>query len=234
MKRKSAIWCVAYLLTAALSVGVGGTAQAAKEQAVTMTLQSVALTNFPWSTGYWHTAVFVVTNAGTRPADLSSCGCSAVPTNIPMPLGLFGGCKVPPGTNCAMRVNWKPSAPDSFWVRFAVFEPSSNVEKGTLAARRLRATLTGKANYNKLWESGLWSAAYEITSPIVPWLPEPSPSQDSRADNPDFWSLDTDWSTEVFRSRHPSFSGQPYGAANGSQPFSSETNRTSRAAGSRG
>jgi hypothetical protein len=243
MTRKSAISIVACFLAAALSVGVGSTAQASQEPAVTMTLQAVALTNDFWHTDYWHTAVFLVTNAGTRPALLESSGCSFVPTNFGLPLGLFGRCEVPPGANCTMRVTWRPYVPGPYWFRFAVFEPPSVFRRAKVTALGLGANLSGKAHLTSRWVSDLWSTnawfpAYEITSPTVPRLPEPpfplnSSLKAAEAEEPAPWSLGFEWFTDAVNSKEASLSAQQDGAANGSQPIRSETNRASSAAGSR-
>jgi hypothetical protein len=164
MTHKSAIPVVAYFLAAALWAGVGSPSRASQVPAVTMTLRAVTLTNDSM------TAVFLVTNAGSRPVLLRSCGYC----DVSLPLGVGGGrCKVPPGANCTMSVTWRPYQPGPYWWRFAVFEQSTGVQKAAVAAGRLEANVLGKAHYTNLWMSDLWSPAYEITSPTVAKLPQP-------------------------------------------------------------
>ena len=143
-----------------------GCAAEASDPPVRMTLASVTLTN---DSSY--SIVFVVTNGGDQPVALQSCGASFWPTNTPMPLGMFGQCEVPPGTNCTMTVSFGPYIPGPYWWRYAVFKPSSAAQKVELAASRLKANVLGKGNYNPVWVSDLWSPGYEITSPTVPQLP---------------------------------------------------------------
>jgi hypothetical protein len=236
MSRKSAIPIVACFVAAAFWAGMGRPAHASEVRPVTMTLQAVSVTN-----DWWYTAVFLVTNAGTRPAQLTSCGCSFSP-NIDLPLGLFGHCDVPPRTNCTMRVTWQRAPPGPThgpisW-RFAVFEQSSTLQKTKIAARRLEANVLGKAHYTNLWMSDLWSPAYEITSPIVLKLPElPSPVHNSLtatdAEQPLRRPLPFFRLNNAGNNREESSSAQLGGSADGSQPVRSETNRTSSAAGSR-
>ena len=218
MTRKFAISMVAWFFAAAVSARVDSTAQASQEPAVTMTLQAVTLTNDFWHTDYCHAAVFLVTNAGTSPALLEASGCSSGSSfllNCPSSLGLYGPCQVvPPGTNCTMRVTWRPYRPGPYWFRFAVFEPPSAFAKAKVTALGLGANLSGKAHLTSRWVSDLWSTnawfpAYDITSPAVPRLPDPPlplfiSHKAADAEEPASWSLGFEWFTDAVNSKEAS------------------------------
>ena len=166
------------LLLATLSAGVAIVANGAEQRPVSMTLQSVSLTNGPWQTDHWHFAVFVVTNGGPKAVHLNCCAASFIPTNIPMPLGVFGSCAVPAFTNSILSVQWKPSHPGTQWFRYAVFEQPYVIWKATTTARAAEDAALGKGRPPNGWLSSVWStngwrAAYEITSPPFEALPEP-------------------------------------------------------------
>jgi hypothetical protein len=165
---------IAWLL-ATLSMGVAIEAHGVEQRPVSMTLQSVTSTNGPWQTDYWQVVVFVVTNAGAKPVHLNSCGASFIPTNIPIPLGLFGRCDVPPFTNSTLTVLWKPYHSETQWFRYAVFEQPGVIWKATTTARAIEAGVLGKRPLSlpHVWSTNGWVAAYEITSPPIAGAPEP-------------------------------------------------------------
>ena len=77
--------------TAFFALGASPSCHGSEVRPVSITLQSVTLSNESWGT-----LVFSVTNSGRTPVTVASCGCSGIPTNVPAPLGAFGICKVPP------------------------------------------------------------------------------------------------------------------------------------------
>ncbi len=222
---------IAWLL-ATLSTGVAIEAHGFEQRPVSMTLQSVNLTNGPWQTDYWQVVVFVVTNGGNKPVHLNSCGASFIPTNIPMPLGLFGRCDVPPFTNSTLTVRWKPYHSETQWFRYAVFEQPGVIWKAKATARAIAAGARGKSHppLSHVWSTNGWVAAYEITSPPFAATPEPPFPAGEVAPFP-AWAGGLDLiSDELMTPRVPS-PPQPGGAANRSQPVGPGTNRTSSAAG---
>ena len=225
------------LSLAVLSTGVAIAEHGAEQRPVRMMLQSVTLTNSPWHTGWWQAVVFAVTNGGTKPVHLSSCGASFFPTNISMPLGQFGSCDVPPFTNATLAFLWQPARSGmQQWFRYAVFEQPGVVWKTTTTARAIASGYLGKRRSPSGWLSGVWStngwvATYEITSPPFAALPEPTfpPGEvGPSAASPAGLDLIGDWR---MTSDEP-FWPQPVGAASGSQLVRAETNEPSAADGS--
>jgi hypothetical protein len=206
-------------LFAALSVGVASSAHASEQRPVRMALQSVTLTNSPWHTGYWHVVVFVVTNGGSKPVAVTSCGASFVRTNLPMPLGLFGRCAVPPLTSSTMRIVCKPSSNlGPQWFRYAVFEQPDVLWKAGMTARSLEASALGKGSLTRGWLSSLWStnnwvAAYEITSPSFTLPDLPSPFDEMRPSAA--WEAGSDLIDDGVLSPGESLWPQPLSSPNG-------------------
>jgi hypothetical protein len=246
MTQDTATFVLGCLLAGGVWPAGGGPVLASELRPVTLTLQAVTLT-----TDSWQAVTFLVTNAGSRPVDVVSCGCSGIPTNVNLPLGCFGHCTVPPRTNCTMSFKCRNYRSGPHWWRYAVFTPATTIRKAEVAAERLQARVSGKAHYTEFWLSDAWSPAYEITSPIVAELPklpplpdewprphfwrpapEPSAARPPEAEQPAPWSPGFDWLTDA-NSGGASSLAQPDGPANGSQPMLPETNQTSAAAGSR-
>jgi len=120
-------------------------------------------------------------------------------TNLPLPLGMFGNCKVPPFANALLSFLVSPQMRRWESFRYAVFEPTGFYERVGFAAARLKANLSSKANYNSFWPSDMWSPAYEINSPVIDW-PERSPATESLLPMPPKDALESvlgqKWSTE--------------------------------------
>lgn len=241
MIRKIATWAGVGSLGLALSTTASNAAGGQPDRRVTLTLQSVVLTNLPYGTGYWHKAVFLVTNSGILPVHLSSCGSSFFPTNHRMPLGILGRCTVPPGTNTTMEVIWRPSTPGPHWFRYAVFEPANALWKARMTALEIGRTASGNAPpsgwLSKVWSTNGWVPAYEIISPNVPTLSEPlrpleSTLQPEMTNEPPPWPSDLVWSNDILSTSGASAPAQTLPTADQSQPFRPETNQTPPAAGS--
>jgi len=159
--KKHLIWTAGLIVASAVLARLDSPAWASQTLPVGINLESVTVSSC------WYTIVFSVTNAGTKPVRLTSCGCSMLPTNLPLPLGIFGHCDVGPCTNAIMSHVFRPGKSGLWSWRFTVFEEASTIEKSKLAVARLKANVPGSSHYSKVWFSSLTSARYEITTPGV-------------------------------------------------------------------
>jgi hypothetical protein len=209
-------WQRARLLAFALAVFAiaGGWAYATDKQAVSITLQSITPTPVrvpvlgegglgrhpvTFTNTIFYNVVFQVTNSCSVPVSLNSSGLTSNSTNLSLPFGMFGNCNVPPFTNALLSFLLSPrTRAESF--RYTVFEPAGFYERVEFAAGRLKSNLSGKTKYNSFRPDVMWSAAYEISSPVIDKWPDLPSATESLLPKPPKDSLEyvlgNNWSTE--------------------------------------
>jgi hypothetical protein len=201
MRRK---WVISLLIGALVAVGIGVVtfSKSPRKPEVTMTYLGTRTNNgFPQ-------AVFTVANSSRKRVHVKIANVARKDGNAwrydLQGMSIFSRfCSVEAGSNSTIAVFFPiNSRPWIVWrVEAGVFEPSTTLQTGKFAARRLWSHISGKTKYTQFWVPGfIW--AYEINSGDAPgvalgWPPNRTKPKPPRKPFEESWPTDFRWTKDA-------------------------------------